>query len=145
MAADNRNTTSVSQSSLLVAAMGLAVVSGVAAIANRAAEFAPQIGDVVAFDPAHPGPFDSDARLTAMRPREGICVLDLALLQRSGGSVVLEQRAKIGPERLYRAHWAGPRTSKDRDDCGTEADLVLSRKDIRTLASAAGGLGVDHR
>ena len=36
------------------------------------------------------------------------------------------------------------RTSEDTDDCGSEADLVLLAMDINTLATAAGGFGVDH-
>ncbi len=144
MASDNRKSASVPQSLLLATAMLLAVVSGMAGMAHKAAELAPQVGDVVAFDPAHPAPFDSDARLTATRPHDGSCVLDLAIIQRTGGSLVLERRGGVGPDRSYRAHWAGPRTSKDTDDCGTDADLVLSQMDINTLASAAGGFGVDH-
>ena len=144
MAADNPKTGSFPQSLLVATAMLLAVVSGMAGIAHKAAQLAPQVGDVLAFDPAHQAPFESEARLTAERPRQANCVLDLAMMQRSGGSLVLEQRGGDGPDRAYRAHWAGPRTSQDTEDCGTEADLVLSQMDINAIASAAGGFGVDH-
>jgi hypothetical protein len=70
-------------------------------------------------------------------------MLDLATMQKSGGSLVLERRGSE-PDRLYRAHWSGLRTSQDAEDCGSQADLVLSRTDIDTLATAAGGFGVDH-
>jgi hypothetical protein len=99
MAADNPKTGSFPQPLLLATAMLLAVVSGMAGIAHKAAGLAPQVGDVVAFDPAHRGPFESDARLTAGRTRQVSCVLDLALIQRSGGSLVLEQRGGNGPDR----------------------------------------------
>lgn len=144
MAADHRKTTgSIPQSLLMATAIMLAVVSGMVGIAHKAAQLGPRVGDVVAFDPAHHAAFDSVARLTADRPRQPSCTLDVAVIQRTGGSLVVEERG-IGPDRSYRAHWAGPRTSEDTDDCGTDADVVLSQIDIYTLATAAGGFGVDH-
>jgi len=143
MAADRRKTSQPPQYVLIVAAMLLAVVSGMAGIVQQAAELGPKVGDLVAFDPAHRAPFDSTARLTADRPHQAACVLDVATIQKSGGSLVVERRGSE-PDRLYRAHWSGLRTSQDADDCGSQADLVLSRSDIDTLATAAGGFGVDH-
>jgi len=143
MAADRRKTSQPPQFVLLLAAMLLAVVSGMAGIVHQVAELGPRVGDLVAFDPASPAPFTSDARLTAHRLRQAACVLDVATLQKSGGSLVLERRGS-GPDRLYHAHWSGSRTSPDADNCGSQADLVLSRNDIDTLATAAGGFGVEH-
>jgi hypothetical protein len=114
-----------------------------AGIVRQAAELGPNVGDLVAFDPAHPAPFESHVRLTANRPQQAACMLDLATMQQSGGSLVLEGRGNE-PDRLYHAHWSGLRTSADAQDCGGEADLLLSRTDIDTLATAAGGFGVDH-
>jgi hypothetical protein len=144
MAADNDKSSSVSQSLLLATAILLAVVSGMAGLVHTVAELGPQVGDVVAFDPAHPAAFESVARLTAERSRQPSCVLDLASIQHSGGSLVLEQRGTNGPDRSYRAHWAGPRTSEGAEDCGRDADLVLTRMDVNALASAAGGFGARH-
>jgi hypothetical protein len=143
MTADGRKTSQTSQFVLMVTAGVLAVVSGMAGFARAAAELGPRVGDVIAFDPAHHSSFDSAARLTVRRPSQGSCVLDLAIIQRSGGSLVLEERG-IGPDRLFRAHWAGPRTNEGADNCGTAADLVLAMTDINALAMAAGGFGVDH-
>ena len=144
MAADRRKTTQPPQFVLLLAAMLLAVVSGMAGIVHQVAEeLGPRVGDLVAFDPAHRAPFTSDARLTAYRPQQEACVLDVATMQKSGGSLVLERRGS-GPDRPYQAHWSGRRTSQDANDCGSQADLVLSRNDIDTLATAAGGFGVNH-
>jgi len=103
--------TSVSQSLLMVTALLLAVMSGMAGLAQQAAEFGPRVGDLIAFDPAHPATFESVARVTAERSRQPNCVLDLARIQRFGGSLLLEQRCGVWPDRSYRAHWAGPRTS----------------------------------
>jgi hypothetical protein len=143
MAADRRRTSQPPQFVLILAAMLLAVVSGMAGIVHQVAELGPRVGDLVAFDPAHRAPFTSDARLTAYRPEQTACVLDVATIQKSGGSLVLESRGS-GPDRPYQAHWSGLRTSQDADDCGRQADLVLSRSDIDTLATAAGGFGVNH-
>jgi hypothetical protein len=143
MSADRRKSSQPFQFVLILAAMMLAVVSGVAGIVHQAAELGPRVGDLVAFDPAHHAPFDSVVRLTAHRLRQTACVLDVATMQKSGGSLVLERRGSE-PDRLYSAHWSGLRTSEDAEDCGSEADLVLSRSDIDTLATAAGGFGVDH-
>jgi hypothetical protein len=143
MAADRRKTSQPFQFVLILAATLLAVVSGITGIVHQAVELGPRVGDLVAFDPAHQAPFESAVRLTASRLRQRTCVLDIATMQRSGGSLVLERRGSE-PDRLYGAHWSGLRTSDDAQDCGAEADLVLSRSDVDTLATAAGGFGVDH-
>jgi hypothetical protein len=127
---------------LLATATVLAAVSGVASLAREVAELGPRVGDVIVFGPTHPSPFESIARLTASRPGRAQCVLDLAIIQRSGGSLVVEQRG-TGPDRFYRAHWAGPLTSEKATDCGTDADLTLSPQDMTAIATAAGGLAVD--
>jgi hypothetical protein len=132
------------QSFLLAALVMLTAGYGVAGIAREAAEFGPGVGDIVTFDPAHQPGFDSDARLIAARPGQDECVLNVGVVRRSGGSFVLEQR-DAGPDRLYRAHWSGPRTSEDAaTDCGADADLSLSRTDLSALAAAAGGFGAVH-
>jgi hypothetical protein len=143
MEADDQRASHIPRSLLLAIVGVLAVVFAVAAIAREAAQLGPRVGDVVAFEPGHPIPFDSQARLTASRPGQVNCVLDVAMMQRSGGSLMVEQRGGM-PDLFYHAHWAGPRTSADSDDCGAEADLVLSQIDINALAAAAGGFGVEH-
>ncbi len=143
MAADDQKNKPVPQSLLMATVMVLGVVSGMAALAQKAADIRPQVGDVVAFDPSRPEPVDNSVRLMAGRPRQTSCVLDVATMVRSGGSLIVEQRI-TGAARIYHAHWAGPRTSGDSLDCGSEADLVLSQVDLNTLAEAAGGFGVTH-
>jgi hypothetical protein len=143
MAADRRKENHPQQIVLFIAAVLLALVSGMVGIVHQAARLGPTVGDLVTFDPAHRAAFESNARLTANRQRQTACVLDLATMQQSGGSLVLERRSN-GPDRLYQAHWSGPRTSEDTQDCGSQADLELSRADVDTLATAAGGFGVDH-
>jgi hypothetical protein len=143
MAADRRKDSQTQQLVLFIAAILLAVVSGMVGIVHQAAQLGPNVGDMVAFDPAHRAAFESNARLTANRLQQTACVLDLATMQQSGGSLVLERRGSE-PDRLYQAHWSGRHTSQDTQDCGSQADLELSRADVDTLATAAGGFGVDH-
>jgi hypothetical protein len=63
-------------------------------------------------------------------------------MQKSGGSLVVET-AQFKPGLLFRVHWAGKRTSSDRDDCGRSADLLLNGNQISALIFAAGGTGVE--
>jgi hypothetical protein len=121
----------------------LAVASGVASLARQVAQLGPDVGDIVTFKPDQMSRSDSNARVTADRLRQGNCVLDVSIMKRSGGSLVVEQRG-AATDQIYHAHWAGSRTSEDVTDCGSEADLVLSRADMTTLALAAVGPGADQ-
>jgi len=142
MAINDHKSHEISQVLLLTTATALAALSGMIGIARQAAGFGPQVGDVVSFDPARPPPFDSDALLTAARPGQSACTLDVAFIQRSGGSFVIERRDDV-PNRYYRTHWAGPGTSPDAGDCGTEADLILTQAAMASLAAAVGNRGND--
>lgn len=132
----------VPQLVLLAVVTMLAAASAVGSLARQAAEMGPQVGDMVAFNPARSSPFESTAHLTAERSAQVSCVLDMAVLQRSGGSLVVEQRG-VGPDRLYRLHWAGPRTAEDATNCGSDADLLVSRTDMSTITMVASGFGED--
>ena len=128
---------------LLATVTLLAAATGVASLARQAADLGPGVGDIVSFRPDRPSPFDSAERFTADRPHQTSCVLDLGMIRLSGGSLVVEQLGTV-TDRIYRVHWAGPRTSEDATNCGTEADLVLSRTEMNALTMAASGLGADH-
>jgi hypothetical protein len=141
MAQDDRESRRLPQILLLAAVTVLAAASGMAALARQVAELGPRVGDIVTFVPGQAASFDGRSRLIAGRPGEIGCVLDVVVIQETGGSLVVEQR-DAGDGRLYRAHWAGPRTSKTAANCGADADLILSAFDMGMLAAAAGG---DHR
>jgi hypothetical protein len=138
MAENNPRSRQTGLTLLLAAATALAAISGVTSLAREAAELGPRVGDVVVFDPAHPAPLDNTPRLIANRPGGASCVLDLAIVQQSGGSLVVEQRG-TGANRFYRAHWAGPLTSEAPTDCGMDAELAFSDQDMTALAAAARG------
>lgn len=96
----------------------------------------PRVGDIVTFTPD--GFTGKGDRILVHRPGALACMLDLGLMGRGGGSVVVEQRIP-GAEPTYRLHWAGPRTSADAADCGTSAELLLGERDVQALAAVGVG------
>jgi hypothetical protein len=66
------------------------------------------------------------------------CDLSPSAMVAGGGSLVVEARRMSSPP-VYRVHWAGKYTSHGPSNCGTSADLVVSRSDLMRLADVAGG------
>jgi len=116
-------------------------------------EFRPKVGDIVAF---RPGSQDTDvwqmtipATLMSemgspMGSPVGECTLDPNVMAEKGGSLVVEGR-QDKPLLQYRVHWAGSETTRTTGNCGTAADLLVSRTDLQRLANAAGGFGVGEK
>jgi hypothetical protein len=111
--------------------------------------FRPTVGDIVAFKP---GSEDTDmwqitipatSVSTAGLPLAE-CSLDPNVMARNGGSLVVEG-VEEQPSLRYRIHWAGSATTKTSGDCGSSANLTLSRMDLQRLANAAGGFGVGDK
>ena len=71
------------------------------------------------------------------------CKLQPVVMASAGGSLVVERRTNNS--RTYLVHWAGQQTSDPASDCGTTADLLVSRTDLQLLSNAVGGPGVEHR
>lgn len=117
--------------------VAFAIASGSAmAVAARLAEPPLHVGDIVRFrhlqdDASVPG-----RRLMVNRANQFGCVLDLGVMRGTGGSLVVEGLDPEG-DRRYRLHWAGPRTSNDGADCGSDAELMVNARDLRTIALAA--------
>jgi hypothetical protein len=101
----------------------------------------PSVGDILAFVPSTSMPDGDTTRLLVHRPGQFGCVLDLAVLRRSGGSMVVETEVGVDASN-FRVHWAGTRTSNDNANCGGSADLIIDRRDLGILALTAGGYGV---
>ena len=119
---------------------GSLLAAGLLRLADR---LGPQTGDIIAF-PATRVPSVSTASFAASRaigPDSMSCILDVQTMQKSGGSLVVES-TQSEPSRIFQVHWAGARTSNDRDDCGGSADLLLNSYQISALIFAAGGTGV---
>jgi hypothetical protein len=113
-------------------------------------QFGPQVGAIVVFKPGterldlwHVSASAADD--IAPDPTGGAiiraCTLAPSTMAEGGGSLVVEARRMSSPP-IYRVHWAGLRTSNGSDNCGKEADLILSRTDLQKLANTAGGFGI---
>jgi hypothetical protein len=114
----------------------LSIVNGI----TEMTEMRPHIGDIVSFTP-HPDQSTPDAaRLIVHRTNRSGCILDVTVLHRVGGSLMVERQtdSALGS---YNVHWAGERTSNDNGNCGTSADLLLDSQELDTLAFSAGGYG----
>ena len=125
----------------VVTTAGFLLMAGLWQLADRRAA---QTGDIIAF-PATRVASVSTAFFAARRATVAdsmTCILDVQTMQKSGGSLVVET-SQFEPDRIFRVHWAGVRTSSDRDDCGSSADLLLNSNQISALIFAAGGTGVE--
>jgi len=108
--------------------------------------FRPNIGDIVAFKP---GSQDTDVwqmtipatLVSAMGVPVEACSLDPNVMAEHGGSMIVEGRQDV-PAVQYRVHWAGSATARTDGNCGSSANLLVSRTDLQRLANAAGGFGV---
>jgi hypothetical protein len=72
------------------------------------------------------------------------CVLDLSVLRRSGGNLVVETEIG-GNARNFGVHWAGGCTSDNTANCGGNVDLIIDRRDLDILALSAGGYGIGRK
>ena len=100
----------------------------------------PCVGDIIAFTPSGAQPVADATRLIVHRPEQYGCMLDLGIMRQSGGSLVVESEI-IGAAGSFRVHWAGARTGAGIADCGNDADLILDRRELDTLALHVGGYG----
>ncbi|WP_428493446.1 hypothetical protein [Rhodopila sp.] len=125
-----------------LAATGCLLAVAVAVNAVVALAFAaPRVGDIVAFAPSAAMASGDDTRLVAHRRGRADCILDVGVLRRSGGSLVVDAQL-FGDGDDFRIHWAGPRTSDDPRNCGGDVDLIVGQRELNLLALAAGGWGV---
>jgi hypothetical protein len=98
------------------------------------------VGDIVSFVPSSNPPVEDGVRLIVHRRDQFGCILDLDVLRRSGGSLIVEGQVSEAVER-YEVHWAGERTAADTGNCGKSADLILDGEQLDILATGAGGYG----
>jgi hypothetical protein len=128
---------------VLVLAFMLVTVTfvGMIELVVRVASIVPGVGDIIVFEPGLQPAGDGETRLLALRAGQAGCMLDVAAMRQTGGSLIMEER-KPGRNPLFRVHWSGLRTSGDADNCGAAADLELRASDLQILALGAGGFGV---
>jgi hypothetical protein len=126
--------------------MGIVLVSLVAAIVvigllRLADALEPQIGDIISFDSRQRASIIAREEIVVARVGEvpgADCVLDSRVVHASGGSILIEAY-RPRPRPLYFVHWVGIHTSAGAGDCGSVADLMLSRMELAELMSAAAG------
>jgi hypothetical protein len=109
----------------------------------------PAVGDMVVFNAATPDREALRISVSVWRvdPAEGVasrCVLNSSVMAASGGSLIVIRRLPTDPA-WYRLQWAGGRTDEGTRDCGTAATVEIGRVDLRKLATAAGGFGIERR
>jgi hypothetical protein len=137
------------------AALGIMVVGCLSTfLVLELDEFRPRIGDVVVFKP---GSQDGDVwqmsiPATAVSAESkpgrkyepvGECALDPNVMAAGGGSLVVE--ALENEPLRYRIHWAGTGTASADGNCGSSANLLVTRTDLQRLANVAGGFGVGDK
>ncbi len=128
---------------VLVASLiaGLLACSVALVAAARTLEIGPQVGDILVFRPAAQMPADWEfAAVNEANEMPVSCKLQPAVMASRGGSLVVEQR--LDSRRMYRVHWAGGSTSIETTNCGSNADLLISRADLQLLSNVVGGPGV---
>jgi hypothetical protein len=125
---------------LVVAGLLAGSVAAVSRIGT--VHFGPRVGDMLVFRPGHSSGTSRAIEVTRAS-QSADCVLAPSVMREQGGSLVVEE--KLPASWIYRVHWAGGPTSAGSEDCGPSADLVVAVEDLRFLAYAAGGVGVEHR
>ena len=126
-----------------VIAMLLASAAAVVAAA-RTIDLGPKVGDILVLRPGARFPADWEFTVVIASDQLPVsCQLQPVVMASAGGSLVVEQRTNNS--RTYRVHWAGRQTSEPASDCGSAADLLVSRIDLQLLSNAVGGPGVEHR
>ncbi len=128
---------------LIACVVAMVLASAVAVVsAARLIELGPRVGDILVF--RHDARVPADWTIAAKTaPSAADCTLRPDVMTTGGGSIVVESRS-YNPLQ-YRVHWAGAHTSEGSSDCGSTADLTLSRPDLQMLINAVGGVGVERR
>ncbi len=136
----DKNTIRMMAPAIIAVACVVVVALSVNAIVALA-RTVPRVGDIVTFPPSTAVAMDDTTRLVVRRNDSTDCILDLSILRRSGGSIVVDTRIG-GEEGDFRVHWAGPRTSAGGGNCGSDAELIIDHRDLDILALSAGGYGI---
>jgi hypothetical protein len=129
-----------------VVLVGMAALSGALSLAGPVRVSGPAVGDIVAFDANLGVPEDLPGRLSVVRADGTPCQLDLQVMQRVHGSLIVDAAtsgvATGGSPPSFRLHWTGAHSSLDAGDCGATAEIVASDRVMAALLVATGGVGV---
>lgn len=135
----------IGKTALFACVIAALLASSVAVVsAARTIDLGPKVGDILVFKPTMRVPADWEFAVVTVSDQLPVsCNLRPDIMASGGGSLVVEHR--FASRRMYRVHWAGQHTSDDTSDCGSAADLLVSRFDLQLLTNAVGGAGVEHR
>jgi len=138
---DSSDTTPTVGTVLTFVAMTLVCLAVVVGLCLRLAErFEPTVGDIADFSLPHASQDVLAVNVTA-KQADRTCVLASDVMARGGGSLVVVAR-QPSIDGSYLIHWAGSHTSSGGSDCGSSADLLVSKRDLLGLAGSVGGFGV---
>lgn len=138
---DSSEATPTAATVLTFVALALVCMAIVIGMCLRLADqFEPTVGDIADFSARHANQDVLPVSATATAGAR-TCVLASEVMARSGGSFVIVARPQ-GADGSYLIHWAGSHTSNGAADCGSSADLLVSKPDLLSLAGAAGGFGI---
>ena len=130
---------------LIAGVIATLLASGAAVVAAaRTIDLGPKVGDILVFRTGARLPADWEFAVVNASDQLPVgCKLQPVVMASGGGRLVVERRTDNS--RTYLVHWAGRKTSHPDSDCGTTADLLVSRGDLQLLSNAVGGPGVQHR
>jgi hypothetical protein len=138
---DSSETTPTAGTVLTFVALAMVCIAIVIGMCLRLADqFEPTVGDIADFSTHHANQDVLPINATVTEAGR-TCVLASEVMARSGGSFVIVARPRVA-DGSYLIHWAGSHTSNGAADCGSSADLLVSKPDLLGLAGAAGGFGV---
>jgi hypothetical protein len=138
---DSSDTTPTMGTVLTFVAMTLVCLGVVVGLCLRLAErLEPMVGDIADFSLPHASQDVLAVDVTA-KQADRTCVLESDVMVRDGGSLVIVAR-EPSSDGSYLIHWAGSHTSSGASDCGSSADLLVSKRDLLGLAGTVGGFGV---
>jgi hypothetical protein len=138
---DSSDTTLTAATVMTYVAMTLVCLAVVVGLCLRLAErFEPTVGDIADFSARHANQDVLAVNITAKKAGRA-CVLASDVMLRGGGSLVIVAR-QSADDGSYLIHWVGSHTSNGASDCGSSADLLVSKQDLLGLAGTVGGFGV---
>jgi len=141
MNSDSSESTPTAGTVLTFVALALVCMAIVIGMCLRLADqFEPAVGDIADFSARHANEDVLAVNATATTGGH-TCVLASEVMARGGGSFVIIARPRAA-DGSYLIHWAGSHTSNGAADCGSSADLLVSKPDLLGLAGAVGGFGV---
>lgn len=124
---------------LIGAGLATLALGSVHMMLNGPTRGGPAVGSLLDFPAGHRVGFGSPT-LFVTRVDGTSCALDIPTIRGSGGSLLVTER-QTSDQLTLRLYWAGKRSAVGADDCGRNAELLVTKQDATALLHAAGGYG----